>query len=152
MMRLSKTSIRLLTLVVPIVVASSSFAFEVQTCEEAGTGLASLVEPIEANHLRLYDGKASVFNVDTIEPACCSSGVAVVIPDNSDPSGGSLCMAVIGLGSVDVVRAKRTYDPARGLLLEMKTQEFDGASGLRTGPVLRLRLDLKTSRVLIDTQ
>ena len=130
--------------------SGSAWAFEAKPCEDAGVGLASLVQPLARNHLVLYDGKVVVYNVDTIEPACCSGGVAVVVPDNDDPVGGSSCTAVIAIGSVDATKGKRSYDPSRGLLLTMPTRIFDGESGLKPGPDLKLRIDLKASKVTIE--
>ena len=130
--------------------APAAFGFELKPCEDVGVGLTSLVTPLAKHHLLLYDGKVVVYNVDTIEPACCSGGVAVVMPDKDDPLGGSSCSAVVGIGSVDVTKAKRTYDPARGLLLDAQTQRYDGESGLKPGPQLKIRIDLNASRVSIE--
>jgi hypothetical protein len=125
-------------------------AFEVKTCEEANVGLTSIATPVGRNHALLYEGKVTVYNIDQIEPACCSKGIAVVLPDRGDPLGGALCIAVVGIGSVDATKSERRYDTARGLLLEMATQAFDDESRLRSGPALRLRIDLGKSTVSVE--
>jgi len=99
-----------------------AFGHEVKPCEAAGVDLRSLIGPVAKNSLVLYDGKVTLYNVDTIEPACCSGGIAVVLPDVKDELGGNACMASIGYTNIDVTKAKRSYDPAKGMLLELPTQ------------------------------
>jgi len=141
------------TLTLALVLAASSgpaLAFEAKTCEDANVGLTSIATPVAKNHVVLYEGKVTVYNIDQIEPACCSKGIAVVLPDREDPLGGALCMAVVGIGSVDVTKGERRYDEARGLLLEMATRAFDAESRLRPGPSLKLRIDLANSKVSVE--
>lgn len=131
-------------------VAHPALAFELKSCADAGIGLESIVDPVARNHLRLYDGKVTAYNVDTVEPACCSSGIAVVFPDKEDESGGSACEAVIGMTSVDVTAARRSYDQAKGLLLELDTRTAGGDGALGPGKALRLRVNLATSTVTLE--
>jgi hypothetical protein len=130
--------------------AAPALGFDAKTCEDAGVGLASIATPVAKNHFVLYEGQVTVYNIDQIEPACCSKGVAVVLPDREDPLGGSTCTAIVGIGSVDATRSKRSYDAARGVLLEMATQAFDADSRLRPGPAVKLRIDLGRSKVSIE--
>ncbi len=60
--------------------AVPALGFDAKTCEEAGVGLASIATPIAKNHVALYEGQVTVYNIDQIEPACCSKGIAVVLP------------------------------------------------------------------------
>jgi hypothetical protein len=98
----------------------------------------------------LYEGQVTVYNIDQIEPACCSKGIAVVLPDREDPLGGSACTAIVGFASADATKAKRSYDANRGVLLEMATQAFDADSRLRPGPALKLRIHLGRSKVSVE--
>jgi hypothetical protein len=119
-------------------------------CDEVGVGLTALVQPVAANHVALYDGKVILYNVDTIEPACCSAGFAVVLPDKDDPLGGWQCQAVIGLGAVDVTTARRSYDPARGLRVDLSTDTL-GENGERiAGETLHLRLNLAETTATLE--
>jgi hypothetical protein len=140
-------------LVVPLILGLSSPALsdaELRPCDEAGIGLTTLVQPVASNQIALYEGKVILYNVDTIEPACCSAGLAVVLPDKDDPLGGSQCFAVIGLGAVDVTTARRSYDPARGLLVELATSTI-GENGERIlGETLHLRINLADTTVRLE--
>ena len=122
----------------------------VKPCDESGVDLRTLITPVAKNSIILYDGKVVVYNVDTIEPACCSSGIAVVLPDVKDESGGNACMASIGYTSIDVTKAKRSYDAAKGMLLELPTQTQTGEG--QPGPVVttKLRINLANSNVTIE--
>ena len=120
----------------------------VKPCDESGVDLRTLITPVAKNSLILYDGKVVVYNVDTIEPACCSGGIAVVLPDVKDELGGNACMASIGYTSIDVTKAKRSYDAAKGMLLELPTQTGEG----QPGPVVttKLRINLANSNVTLE--
>ena len=121
-------------------------ALGVKDCRDAGVGIESIARPVEKAHIALYDGKVDAYNIDTVEPACCSSGIAVVLPAKDDPSGGSNCWAVVGLNSVDVKAAKRSYDKAKGLLLVMPTKH-----GNQNGDtILKLRINLGEGIVSIE--
>jgi len=130
--------------------AVPALGFDVKTCEDAGIGLTSIATPVATNHLVLYEGQVTVYNIDQIEPACCSKGIAVVLPDREDPLGGSTCTAIVGIGSVDATKGKQTYDATRGVLLEMATEAFDADSRLRPGPALKMRIDLGRSKVSVE--
>lgn len=125
-------------------------ALGVKDCRDAGVGIENLARPVEAAHIALYEGKVDVYNIDTVEPACCSSGIAVVLPAKDDPSGGSNCWVVIGLASIDVKTATRSYDKAKGLLLVMPTRRGDENGGTREGPPLKLRINVGEGTVSLE--
>ncbi len=52
------------------------------------------------------EGNVVLRAVDTVEPACCSSGVAIVTPDPDDESGGAKCSAAIQFRGLDLSKAK----------------------------------------------
>ena len=125
-------------------------ALGVKDCRAAGVGIESIAGPVERAHIALYDGKVDAYNIDTVEPACCSSGIAVVLPAKDDPSGGSNCWAVIGLTSVDVKSASRTYDRAKGLLLVMPTKRSNPNGDAVKGPPLKLRINFGEGTVSLE--
>ena len=125
-------------------------ALSVKDCRDAGVGLESIVPPVETSHIALYDGKVDAYTIDTVEPACCSSGIAVVLPAKDDPSGGSTCWAVIGLASVDVRSATRSYDKVKGLLLVMPVRRGDPNGDAVKGPPLRLRINVREGTVALE--
>jgi len=122
----------------------------VKPCGDAGVDLRTLMTPVAKNSISLYDGKVAVYNVDTIEPACCSSGIAVVLPDVNDQLGGNTCMALIGYTSIDVTKAKRSYDAARGMLLELPTQTRTDEGQPGSLVTTKLRINLATSNVTLE--
>jgi hypothetical protein len=130
--------------------AIPAMALEVKSCADAGLGIESIAGPVEKTHLSLYDGKVEAYTVDTVEPACCSSGVAIVVPAKDDPSGGSDCWAVVGLVSVDVRSAKRSYDQAKGLLLTMPARRSNQDGDAVDGPPLKLRINLGEASVSLE--
>ena len=122
---------------------------QVKPCSETGVDLRPLLTPVAKNSISLYDGKVTVYNVDTIEPACCSSGIAVVLPDVKDELGGNACMALIGYTSIDVTKARRSYDAARGMLLELPTQTRTDEGQPGPQVTTKLRINLATSNVTL---
>jgi hypothetical protein len=129
---------------------SPAWSSELKPCDEAGVGLASILAPVAQNSVMLYEGKVTAYNIDTIEPACCAGGIAVVLPDVKDELGGSTCVALIGFGHIDVTKAKRSYDKTKGLLLELQTQKIGEGGGLVPDKALKLRINLGTSGVSIE--
>ncbi len=91
--------------------------YGLKPCVDWTVGLEALVQPVADNQLTLYEGKVVVYNIDTIEPAAAPAGIAIVLPEIEDPLGRSKCVALTGVGSIDVRNAQRQYDPALGLLL-----------------------------------
>ncbi len=121
---------------------------ELRDCAELGIDLTSLVTPLATNARAYYGRQVMLYKVDTIEPACCSAGIAVVLPDGASEVGGAKCVAAVGFGDVDVRRARSAYDPRRGLLVTLPTRLYDPETGLAgPGEPLRLRIELATSSV-----
>src|SRR5688572_28862682 len=58
-----------------------------------------------------YRGGVTLFLIDRVEPACCSLGVAVVMPEQVEEGPGDVqCWAVSGYAGVDVRGASAHYD------------------------------------------
>lgn len=129
---------------------------QVRSCEDAYVGITSLVTPVGDNSRGFYNDESGdgprvyIYNVDTIEPAAHSAGLAFVIPDNDSELGDSKCLAIIQLTSVDITKAKASYD-AKGLHLEIPKQDYDGDTGTsKPGAPLKVRIDLKASAVVVE--
>ena len=133
-----------------ILVDPASAHYSLKSCEEWNIGLEALVQPVADNQLVLYEGKVVVYNIDTIEPAAASAGIAVVIPDTDDPLGGSKCVALTGIGAIDVKKAQRHYDAARGLLLTIPAQKSNDTGELTPDAPVRMRINLQKSTVEIE--
>lgn len=130
--------------------AAPSLAAEIRDCRNANVDLTSIVMPPSANVVTTYDGKVVLYNVDIIEPDCCSAAIAIVLPDVESELHISKCVAITGFREIDIVRAPRSYDPRRGLLIKVptvvSTNNGDGAHG----PTLHIRINLATSSVELE--
>ncbi len=116
-------------------------ALEVKSCEEAHVGLEDLIAPA-AKHSRTFkDDSISIYSVDTVEPVCCAAGVAIVMPDVSDEAGGSKCVAIVGVASIQLDEATTEEDPAKGLLITIPTRVFSDAADSAPGDPMRIRID-----------
>ena len=93
-----------------------------------------------------YRGDVTLFLIDRVEPACCSLGVAVVMPEQVEEGPGDVqCWAVSGYAGVDVRGATARYDAARGLMLTIPVQDYEPETGgTRRGEPIRLRIDART--------
>ncbi len=118
---------------------------ELFPCDEAGVGLESVAVGADLSGVRnFYRGNVTLFALDTIEPACCSAGIAIVMP--AEPHGnepvGFACWAIKGLAAVDLGAARSSYDPRRGLTLTIPTRGYDPETGATIpGEPIRLRID-----------
>ena len=114
-------------------------------CDAIELGPESIVAGADLSGVRTYyQGRVTLYLLDRVEPACCSWGVAIVMP--AAPSDGEpeslTCWAVSGYAGVDLRRATSRYDPRQGLLLSIPTRDYDhDTGGTRPGAPLRLRID-----------
>lgn len=130
--------------------SANAFEREVVLCKDALIGLTSLATPAGANSRQFYEGKVDVYGVETSEPACCTAGVAVVLPDVNSEVGDKKCVAVLHQNGIDVENALASYDASRGLLIEMNTTEYIDGTNVRAGEPLKLRVNLKNSTVTLE--
>ena len=138
----------LLSLVLLSSVAHAS-PITVKDCDQAGVDLRSIVQPVQTNSISLYGGKVVAYNVDVIDPVCCSKGVAIVLPDVLSPFGDTKCVAVLGYFNADVIQAAQTYSPMKGLLLDVPIRKYSPSGFPKTGS-LKLRINLRDSSVVIE--
>ncbi|WP_237153504.1 hypothetical protein [Oryzibacter oryziterrae] len=128
--------------------ANPAMAF--QSCADAGIGLESLVPPA-ASHSRYYfDNAVSLYVVDTIEPACCSAGLAVVLPDPESPQGDFQCLAILNYRGLDLENASETDEGDKGIVLEIPTGGTLQDADSQDGRVLRLRITPEPYTVSVE--
>jgi hypothetical protein len=125
-------------------------AIEIKTCDDANVGLTELIAPVASNSKTYKDGKISLYAVDTVEPVCCAAGVALVIPDVSDETGGNQCLAVVGVASVQLDETTAQDDAEKGLLLTIPTRVFNEAADSAPGAPLKLRVDVDKGTVAAE--
>jgi hypothetical protein len=133
-----------------LLLAVPAKALELKTCDEANIGLTELIAPVGKNSRTYKDDKVSLYIIDTVEPVCCAAGVAVVVPDVSDETGGSQCFAVIGAASVQLDEAATEDDAAKGLLITIPTRVFNEAADSAPGEPLRLRINAEKGSVALE--
>jgi hypothetical protein len=98
------------------------------------------------------EGKIKIASVDTDgEPVCCSSHLLVFIPSTEI---GSQCFAVsqraardseaqLGFSSIEFDRIKASYDPNRGLLLNVPYTLYNPDGGRGKPGSTNVRVDLQ---------
>jgi hypothetical protein len=125
-------------------------ALELKSCDDANIGLTELIAPVGKNSRTYKDDKVSVYIIDTVEPVCCAAGVAVVVPDVGDETGGSQCYAAVGVASVQLDEATTADDPAKGMLVTIPTRVFNEAADSAPGEPMRLRINAEKGTVALE--
>jgi hypothetical protein len=125
-------------------------ALELKSCDDANIGLPELIAPVGKNSRTYKDDKVSVYVIDTVEPVCCAAGVAVVVPDAGDETGGSQCFAALGVASVQLDEATTEEDPAKGMLVTIPTRVFNEAADSAPGEPMRLRINADKGSVALE--
>lgn len=142
---------RVLPLVLALLLAAGpAAALEVKSCDDANIGLTELIAPVGKNSRTYKDDKVSVYVVDTIEPVCCAAGVAVVMADMADETGGNQCLAVVGVASVQLEDATAADDPAKGLLITIPTRVFSEAADSAPGEPIKLRVNAEKGTLALE--
>jgi hypothetical protein len=130
--------------------AQQAAALEIKSCDDANVGLTELIAPVASNSRTYKDGKISLYGVDTVEPVCCAAGVALVIPDVTDETGGNQCLAVVGVASVQLDETTTEDDTQKGLLLTIPTRVFNEAADSAPGAPLKLRVNVDKGTVALE--
>jgi hypothetical protein len=142
---------KIFALLLTVLIGQDALALEVKECESNYIGINTIVWPLADNTRSFYNGQVQVYKVDYLEPACCSTGLAFVLPDVQSEIGDSKCVTVTGLSGVDVKNAKAAYNPNLGLLITFATRTYDHQNGgTLPGPLLKVRVNLKNSSVKIE--
>ena len=121
--------------------------------------LRNLVEPLERATRAYANGAIRVVHLDTQgEPVCCSSHLAILAPDPEDVLGGRQCVLLSdgppGTGFLDIAVPDMTasYDPARGLLIEVPVRRYDGVQGAdpARGTRVRVRINQQSGAIALE--
>src|SRR5207249_1287068 len=95
-------------------------AYELKSCDKSEIKLQDILTPVAQNTKSWANGKVNVFAVDKLEPAACSQGLAVTLPNETDKTFGSFkCVYVGCFAGVNVSMASAGYDPKLGLLVQI---------------------------------
>lgn len=129
-------------------------AAEVRDCDFAAS-LQTLVEPWEKNIRNYYNGSVRVALVDTWgEPACCSTHLLIMIPNNDESEHSRICKVVgdkgtNGYQAIAIDKIRTRYDAARGLLIEYPFKRY--VDGVKFQPgVARVRVNLQQGTVKVE--
>lgn len=144
------------TLIPALLLAFSAHAHVIGPCDETGGLINSLVVPVAKNVQHFYidkenvNGRVQAYNLDTVEPAAASSGIAFVLPDPESEMGDNKCVAIVHLNGTDITKAVRSYD-SKGLLLTIPQMQYNPGDGSSTPTSpLKVRLNLKLGTVTIE--
>jgi hypothetical protein len=133
------------------IAATEAQAHDVRRCQDAGVGIEALVTPVAKNARSFYNNLVQIYNVDTIEPAASSAGIAIVLPDVDNPLGGLKCLAITHFANIDVKQALAIYDSTKGLSVSIPTRVADLGNGRsKPGAALNILINLKNSSVTIQ--
>lgn len=131
-----------------LIMSVAAQAETLKDCKEAHVGLTELMVPVTKYSRNFLNNKVQVYTIDQIEPACCSIGLAIVIPDETaELVGLAKCFTVTHLNGVDIQKARTETDSSGRLLLVVPTSVYDGTGHGKPGKPLKLRIDLKTATV-----
>jgi hypothetical protein len=129
-----------------VVLGSAADAAEVGPCNDLDR-ISNLVGQTKS----YSEGKIRIAHLDTDgEPVCCSSHLLVFIPS---PDIGSQCFAVSqkaatgsesqqGFNNIEFNRIKASYDPQRGLLLNVPYTLYDPQGGRGKPGIASVRVNL----------
>jgi hypothetical protein len=130
-----------------IILTSAAGAAEVGPCNDLDR-ISYLVDQTKS----YSSGKITIAHVDTDgEPACCSEHLLVLIPSREI---GSECFAISqkaatdsegpkGFNSIEFKRIKTSYDPNRGLLLNVPYNLYNPDGRRGTPGRTNVRVDLR---------
>ena len=130
-------------------------------CDGANSpaSLATVIEPWDEYSRTYANGAIRVVHVDTSgEPVCCSSHIAVLFPTAEDGPAYRECVVVSdgpdyrGFLDVRLAEAAASYDAARGLLISVPVERYDGVRGAdpaRSGRV-RIRVNQATGTATLE--
>ena len=143
--------IALAALAAPFTSAAQAPMRALVPCDEIELELESVAVGADRSGVRTYyRGAVTLFVVDRVEPACCSFGVAIVMPPPpGDEPAGMSCWTKWGYAGVDLRRAQTSYDGTRGLTLHIPTLEYEPETGGSTpGAPIRLRIDASRGTIV----
>lgn len=129
-------------------------AAEVRECDFAAS-LQTLVEPWEKNIRSYYNGQVRVALVDTWgEPACCSTHLLIMIPNNDETEHSRICKVVgdkgaNGYQAIAIDKIRTRYDAGRGLLIEYPYKRYIDGAKFQPG-VGRVRVNLQKGTVKVE--
>ena len=146
---------------IPILVAVLALALPAtgQTVSDACDWRASpvnIAEPWEANSRTFADGAIRIALLDTEEPACCAFHLLILSPSGSDEGPGwRQCHIVtdtaegLGFMSIDFSAIAASYDPARGLRLDVPFLRYTD-DGIGHPGSLSVRINQSTGSVVLE--
>jgi hypothetical protein len=132
-----------------LLAATTLPALALDDCLDANVGIVDLVAPFDANTLSYYDGQVALHLIDTMEPVCCSIGLAIIQPAEDAPEGYAECVAITGYRGLDFAAMKVSSDD-KGTYLAIPTQNNDDEGNPKPGKTLHLKIDATTYRVSIE--
>ena len=129
-----------------------------QDCEIVDS-VTTVIEPWEEATRTFAEGAIRVVHLDTGgEPVCCSSHLAILAPTGQPEDMFRQCRLLSdregyrGFLDVRIGLIESSYDPAKGLLLTIPVDYYDGERGPRAdGPFpVRVRINQATGAITLE--
>ena len=130
----------------------------IQSCDVVDS-IGAVVEPWEKATRSYADGAIRVVHLDTDgEPVCCSSHLAILAPTGEEGLPYRQCRLLSdaeghrGFLDVRMAAIASSYDAAKGLLLTIPVDRYDGVQGARAdGPYpVRVRINQATGAITLE--
>lgn len=127
--------------------ADHESASNLPKCEDSNFGLRDVViMPDGSGYRTFYNGLVLIMELDTIEPAARSAGLAVLVTFIEEGRGYTECYAIGPMTSVDIDKAKSTYNPKDGLTLTIPNQTYGDYGAVPAKPI-KLNINFATGTV-----
>ncbi|PQO23153.1 hypothetical protein C2I36_09310 [Rhodobacteraceae bacterium WD3A24] len=117
----------------------------------------NIVEPWEENSRTYANGAIRVARLSTGgEPVCCSEHLLILHPSGEEEGPPYRACSVLsqerGLGwlRVHVQEIASSYDPAKGLLLQVPVGHYDGVAGEGRREVVGVRINQATGTATLE--
>jgi hypothetical protein len=139
-----------------LILAAPAAAQTLNDCDWVASP-ANLIEPWEANTRTFANGAIRIAALDTEEPACCYAHLLILSPSGEVEGPGYRACHVLsdgapgmGFSGIDLAGIAASYDPARGLRLDVPVFRYtDGTGPGRPGRVA-VRINQATGAVTLE--
>jgi hypothetical protein len=151
-----RTAMRLPALAAALLLVPPAQAQTLAECDWVASP-ANLVEPWEGTSRTFANGAIRIALLDTGEPACCFAHLLILSPSGEVEGPGYRACHVLsdtgqglGFAEVDLAGIVASYDPARGLRLDVPVWRYiDGVSRGRPARVA-VRINQATGAVTLE--
>jgi len=147
---------RLPVLAAALLLAQPAGAQAIHGCDWVASP-ANLVEPWEANTRTFANGAIRLALLDTEEPVCCFAHLLILSPSGEVEGPGYRACHVLsdgppgmGFSALDLGAVTASYDPARGLRLDIPVWRYNDGMGRGRPGRVAVRINQATGAVTLE--